>query len=190
MRLTDSKTGYGLVTIVNHWAIAVLMLGLIAFGLILEGMPRSPDKGALIGLHKSLGVLVLLLALVRIGWRAWQPAITPFAHQPKWEPLAARAMHLTLIAATILIPLSGVLGSLYGGHDVSVFGLFTIPAQGEVSAVRAVTHVIHGPGSYLVLALVAGHALVSLKHHVLDGDTTLRRMLTSRVAQGAARPAE
>ncbi|MBB4286343.1 cytochrome b [Roseospira goensis] len=190
MRLTDSKTGYGLVTIINHWAIAVLMLGLIAFGLILEGMPRTPDKGALVGLHKSLGVLALALALVRIGWRAWQPAITPFAHQPRWEPTLARAMHLTLIAATILIPLSGVLSSVFGGRDLTVFGLFTIPALGEVAAVRSVAHVIHGPGSYLVLALVAGHALVSLKHHFLDRDTTLRRMLTSRVAQGAATPAE
>lgn len=190
MALTDTRTGYGWITIINHWLTAVLILGLIAFGLVLEGMPRSPDKGALIHLHKSLGVLALLLALVRIGWRAWQPRIVPFAGQPDWEPRAAQAVHLALIAATVLVPLSGVLGSVYGGHDVAFFGLPLLAAQGEVAAIQAVAHVVHVWGSYLILAIVAGHAVVALKHHFLDGDTTLRRMLSPAPAeQGVDRAA-
>ncbi|KAA5604071.1 cytochrome b [Roseospira marina] len=182
MALADTRSRYGWISIINHWAIAALILGLIAFGLILEGLPRSPMKGDLIQVHKLLGVLALTLALLRLGWRALQRSPGAVEGQPALAETLRTALHATLLVATVLLPLSGIVMSLYNNHPVSLLGLYTIPAQGEVGWLAATGHIVHEWGSYLVLLLVAGHALVSLKHHFIDRDDTLSRMLPDRTA--------
>jgi len=180
MALTDSRSGYGWITIINHWTVAVLILGLVAFGLILEDIPPEANKGFWIGLHKSFGLLALALTLVRTGWRVWQPAIEPFADRPAWEPKMAHLVHVILIGLAVVVPLSGVAMSLFSGHDVSFFGLYTVPAQGEVEWVGAVGHFVHEFGSYAMLAVIAAHAAAALKHHFIDGDITFRRMVSAK----------
>ncbi|MBB4264957.1 cytochrome b [Roseospira visakhapatnamensis] len=179
MPLTDTRSRYGWISIINHWTIALLILGLIAFGLVLAGMPRSPDKGALIQVHKTLGVLALALALVRIAWATLQTRPGAVEGQSVAAERLRDLLHRTLLVATVALPASGVLMSLYNGHAVAMLGLFTIPAQGEVAWIAGPAHLIHEWGSYLVLALVAGHALVSLIHHFWNDDPTLRRMLSA-----------
>jgi len=180
--LTDSNNRYGWVSVVNHWAIAVLILGLIALGIVLGDMPRSPQKGALMTVHKTLGMVALILALVRIAWATTQTRPGPIEGQPAIAARLRDLLHITLFVATVALPLSGILMSLYNNRDVSVLGLFVIPGQGEVGWMAALAHGVHEWGSYLVLALVAGHALISLKHHFLDKDPTLRRMLVDNRA--------
>lgn len=177
MTLTDSRDRYGWVSVINHWAIAALILGLIALGIVVGGMPRTPMKGALMDVHKTLGVVALILALARIAWAATQTRPDTIEDQPTIAVRLRALMHTTLFAATVVLPLAGILIPLYRDRDVSVLGLFVIPGQGEVDWVAALAHGVHEWGSYLVLALVAGHALISLKHHFLDKDPTLRRML-------------
>jgi len=177
MFLTDSPARYGWITIINHWLIAVLILGLIAFGLVIADMPNSPSKGSFIQIHKLMGVLALALAVIRTAWYLFQTRPGPAEGD---SPLAAQlrvGMHIALLVATVVLPVSGMLMSLYHGHPVSLLGLYVIPAQGEVAWISGPAHMVHEWGSYLVLALVAGHALIALKHHFFDRDDTLRRML-------------
>ncbi|MQX38100.1 cytochrome b [Roseospira navarrensis] len=177
MALLNTRDRYGWVSILNHWTIAALILGLTVFGLVLEEMPRGPDKGALIDIHKTLGVLALALALARIGWSALQPHPAAMADASPKAVRARTIMHGLLIAATLALPISGILMSLYHDHAVSLLGLATIPAQGTVAWIAEPAGVVHALGGKLVLLLVAGHAVVSLKHHLWDRDPTLRRML-------------
>ncbi len=177
MTVTDSRDRYGWVSVINHWAIAALILGLIALGIVLGDMPRSPQKGALMNVHKTLGMVALILALMRIAWAATQTRPGAIEGQPAIATRLRDLLHITLFVATVALPLSGVLMSLYNDRGVSVLGLFVIPGQGEVGWVAALSHGVHEWGSYLVLALVAGHSLISLKHHFVDKDPTLRRML-------------
>jgi cytochrome b561 len=180
MSMKDSRAGFGWMSIVNHWSVAVLILGLLASGLVLEEMARGPDKAWLIGVHKQLGVLALVLALWRVVW-SWMQTEAPGA-VPGSSPWTARArvgLHLVLVIASVALPVSGVVMSLYHGHDVGFLGL-TIPAQGEVEAIASPAGAVHALGGTLVMVAVAGHALVALKHHVVDRDPTLVRMLRAR----------
>lgn len=180
MSLKDSRTAFGWVSIVNHWSIAVLILALLASGLVLEEMTGGADKAWLIGLHKQVGVAALGLALWRIAWSRLQPE-TPaaVAGTPPWTARARAGLHLFLVIASVALPVSGVVMSLYHGHDVAFLGL-TIAAQGEIDAVADAAGAVHALGGQLLMLAVAGHALVALKHHFLDHDPTLVRMLKAR----------
>jgi len=178
MSLVDSRSTFGWISIVQHWVIAALILVLIAVGLIIANMPDGPTKGSLIGLHKMTGVAALALALVRILWGQTQTQPGAIEGSPAIFVWARKAMHVSLLVFSVLIPLSGVLMSLFFNHPVNILGLFTIPAQGEVLWIAMPAHFVHEWGSYALLALIAGHALVSLKHHFMDHDATLRRMLS------------
>lgn len=176
MPLPDSPRTYGWMSILNHWSMAVLIIVLLVSGLVLDEMARGAAKGALIDLHKQLGVLALLLALWRIGWQRLQERTQAVPESAAWTRRARAALHLLLVVASLALPVSGVLMSLYGGHDLTFLGL-TIPAQGEVAAIGEPAHVVHDLGGKLLIAAVAAHALAALKHYVVDRDGTLVRML-------------
>ena len=176
MKLHDTRTAYGWMSIVNHWSVAALILGLLVSGMVLENMAGGPAKGMLVGLHKQAGVLALLLTLWRIGWRMTQENTGALESASPWAARARATVHLLLLAASVALPVSGMLMSLYGGHDIAFLGL-TIPSPGEVPAIAGPAHAVHGIGGKVVIAGVAAHALAALKHHFLDRDVTLVRML-------------
>ena len=176
MPLRDSPRTFGWMSILNHWSIAVLIIVLLVSGLVLEEMAHGAAKGALIDVHKQLGVLALLLALWRIGWQRLQERTQAVPESATWTRRARAALHLLLVVASLALPVSGVLMSLYGGHAVSFLGL-TMPAQGEVAAIGEPAHVVHALGGKLMIAAIAAHALAALKHHFIDHDATLVRML-------------
>lgn len=191
MTLNDTQKGYGLVSIVNHWATAVLIATAIGLGWIFEDMERGPLKGELFAVHVAVGLTVLALALVRIAWR-YANATPALAGQPAaWERIAARAGHVALMAMLVIMPLSGILMVVGGGHELAFFGLTLIPASGqEIEALNGAGHVIHGLGANLLIALIAIHILAAFKHHLFDRDATLTRMLGRAPAATLAPAAE
>ncbi len=166
-----------------HWLVATLMLGLAGVGLY---MSRS-EAWALYPWHKSLGVIALLLIAVRLVQRLRLGLPGPVQPTSPAMQRAARWAHGTLLALTLLMPLSGMVFSGASGHGFGVFGLTLVPHQddpakpGEVLPYNATLaelgHQAHYWLGYLLLLLVTLHVLAALKHHFIDRDSTLLRML-------------
>ncbi|MEM9235013.1 MAG: cytochrome b [Pseudomonadota bacterium] len=177
MKLADTPTGYGPLSVLNHWVIGSLVIVIIALGLMSAGMEgRSPRRSEIIGLHKSLGTILLLLAAWRIFWRLKQGFPAPSQDHPTWQHRAAFAMHWLLMIAILMMPLSGLLWSLYGGRDVSVFGLFSIPALGDYEALSDMASQFHRLFSKALISAIGLHALIGVYSASTDYSKTGGRM--------------
>lgn len=162
-----------------HWGVGAGVLGLIVFGFWLRTVPGGPDKTALVQIHKSVGVLVFAAALARVAWRLREGFPAPAGPHVPWERRGAIALHVFLIVATLLMPLSGILRSLAYARPVSVFGLPVIPKLFEAKheTLYAVASNLHDGLALLLSAALALHVAAALKHHWIDRDATLVRIL-------------
>lgn len=165
-------------TISLHWLIAIAIIAMIVFGIYVEDLPRSPEKGELIGLHKSIGVLILALALVRIGWRAISKYPEPLGEISKWQNIIAKLTLVVLILGTVMLPVSGIMMSIGGGHGLALFGVELVARSGDkIEALSKLGHVLHGLGGKLMIAFIILHILGAIKHEHIQKDGTLSRML-------------
>ena len=183
--LRDRGAQFGAISIVNHWTLAILIIGMLGFGLYMEDLPRGPEKGALVQIHKSIGVIVLFLAFWRVAWRIVSRFPADVATMARWQALASRGAHTALLICVLAMPITGYLQSSAGGHRVTLFGLFDLPALGKIPAIAGPAHVAHALIAYALIALIVLHVLAALKHHVVDKDATLRRMLGRRAGGSA-----
>lgn len=174
-----AKTNWDRISRANHWIIALVMIGMLIFGVYLEDfVPRGPDKRALIGTHKSIGVMVLLFGLWRVGYRLVQGFLDDAAPMAKWQSVMAKVVHWVLLVAVIAMPLTGLLGSYFAGRAVDVFGIFTLPGAPDANrAIADVFNTLHGLFGKIAILAVLLHIVGALKHHVIDKDSTLKRML-------------
>lgn len=161
-----------------HWLMAILLFGLLALGFYMQDLPLSPDKLKLYSWHKWAGVTAFLLVAFRLSWRiAHRPPALPDS-MPKLMQFAAHAGHLLLYALMIAIPLSGWLMSSAKGFQTVYFGVLPIPdlldKNKEVGDLLAL---VHKSLNLLFIAVLAGHIGAALKHHFIDKDDILTRML-------------
>ena len=179
MTLKNTDDRWGTVSQSLHWLIVVLILGLGVVGLIMDELPKTPKYFWVYTMHKSFGITVLALMLVRLGWRVYAGAPKPVAGTPGWQHAAASLTHFLLYALALGIPLSGWLyDSASGLRPFKFFGLFTMPKLvAPDDALKALTHELHEWGFWLLIALVAAHAGAALYHHLFQHDATLARML-------------
>ena len=171
--------GYGLVGRLLHWSIAVLILGLVWLGWYMVGLTYY-DKwyNASLHYHRSLGLLALALALCMLVWRWQTPRPVPLPDISRRERLAARVMHGILWCMMLLLPVSGYLISTSAGQPVPLFNGVSLPALADVDErLRELAVSAHFYLAYGAIALVVGHAGAALKHHFIDRDDTLKRML-------------
>ncbi|WP_298981825.1 cytochrome b [uncultured Roseibium sp.] len=162
----------------NHWIIAAAIIGMICFGFYLsEFVESGPGKGQMIGIHKAVGVLILIFGLWRVGYRLKQGFLDEASVMPDWQRLTAKLVHIVLLAGIIVMPISGIIGSYFGGRTTNVFGLFTIPAGKEIEALSGMGHWLHGAYGWLMVGALALHVAGALKHHLVDHDSTLTRMI-------------
>lgn len=174
----NTPESFGTLTKILHWAMALLVIGLLGVGLWMEGLENSPDKFRIYALHKSFGICVLALVFVRIFWHTYSRKPGFVDGMKPWEKLAAHAAHIFLYIATIVMPLSGWLMSSAKGYTVTVFFTFDLPhligESDKLGAFFATTHWLLG---YALIAAIAVHVSAALKHHFVNKDNTLRRML-------------
>lgn len=179
MRLRNTGTDYGLVTRALHWLTALLIVGLIVLGwwmVDLSYFDRWYNES--LQLHKVLGMAVLLLGIVTLGWRWLSPSPAGVASLAPWERRAGALMHHVLFALVFLVPVTGYLISTSAGKPVDVYGLFEIPAIVDVGTeLRDLAIELHFWLAYATGALAAVHAAAALKHQFVDRDGTLARML-------------
>lgn len=184
MEITEPAAArYSRGAIVLHWTIALLIIGNVAGAWLAEGMPK-PDRAPIMGLHKAFGITILLLSLVQIGWRLTHKPPPLVATLKVWEAALAKVTHWLFYILILVLPLSGwaFVSSAGAGKPVSIFGLFNLPALpvGADKPTIGTFKEMHEVLGYLMVALLLLHVVGALKHHFLDRDATLRRMLTWR----------
>ncbi|MEP1591278.1 cytochrome b [Sulfitobacter sp.] len=175
--VTTGAASYGRVSRANHWITATLFLSTLGLGFLMAygGLARS-TIGAIMDWHKLLGLSVLLYGIWRVGWRMWHGFAAPAAPMPRWQKTASKLVHVGLLVAILAMPLSGVTMTLAGGHALDLWGVTLLSAGGEVGWLGALAGAIHAYAPWAILLLLAAHVGAALKHHVIDGDDTLRRM--------------
>jgi cytochrome b561 len=169
---------YTLTAITLHWLMALAIIGMFILGFYMIGLPLSPSKIRLFSWHKWTGVTIFLLAIVRLGWRtAHQPPILP-EHMGHLERLAAMAGHRLIYVLMFAIPLSGWLMSSAKGVQTVYFGVLAIPdLLTKNSELGDLLQTAHLSLNVLLIATIVGHAMAALKHHFVDKDDVLVRML-------------
>lgn len=155
--MTQQHSTYDRISRVNHWLVAVLMIGMLIFGFYaFRAVPSGPNKGALIGIHKAVGLLVLVLGGWRVGWRLRQGFVKSL--QTGWQDKAAHLAHWVLLAGIVVMPITGVIGSFFGGRAIEFFGLFTIPAGPKVEWLSGASYQVHVIMAFVLVATVLAHA--------------------------------
>lgn len=164
-----------------HWIMAVTIIALFALGLYMSDLPISPEKFKLFAWHKWAGVCIFILAVVRILWRLTHTPPTLPEHMHPLEKIAAHMGHYVLYLLMLLIPLSGWLMSSAKGFQTVLFGMLPIPDLLEKNAVLGnQLQQVHFSLNLFLAIVVLGHLAAALKHHFIDKDNVLTRMLPSR----------
>tara|TARA_B110000116_G_scaffold245046_1_gene235874 strand:- start:3540 stop:4094 length:555 start_codon:yes stop_codon:yes gene_type:complete len=179
--LKNTDTGYGWVAIVLHWLMALIVFGLFGLGLYMVELSYYDAwyRGSL-ELHKSVGITLLLLWLARMAWRllSINPHTVTLTRRERLEQAAAHWMHIVLYAVMLGLFLSGYLISTADGRGIEVFELFTVPAlPWGINNQEDIAGDIHEVLAWSLIVLVAVHALAAVKHHFIDKDKTLMKML-------------
>lgn len=166
-----------------HWLMAALLAALFALGLYMTDIPLSPLKLKLYAWHRWAGVLAFLLVAFRIAWRAvHRPPALPES-MSRLMRRAAHAGHAALYLLMIAVPVSGWLMSSAKGVPTVLFGVLPIPdLLSRNEELGEALEEVHEWLNYLLAALVVGHATIAIKHHVVDKDDILTRMLPRRSA--------
>ena len=179
MSLKNTTDRWGGISQLLHWTIAVLILTIGAVGLLMGELPRSPKWFWVYTAHKSLGLTVLVLVIVRIAWRLYAGAPQPVPGTPRWQAKLASLTHAAIYLLILAMPLSGWLyDSASGLRPLRWFGLVEVPKISPPNeAIAGAMHETHELLFWVLLALVAGHAAAALYHHFFQRDATLSRML-------------
>ena len=179
MQFRNHKAGYGLVAIALHWIMALLIIGMFAVGLWMTDLTYYHDwYRTAPHWHKSTGVIVFALLLVRFGWRMINPKPQPLDSHATWEKVIARVTHALLYVLIVLVVISGYMISTADGRSVEVFDWFEIPAwTTTIDNQEDVAGVFHFYLACVLIGLAGVHASAAIKHHMIDKDNTLKRML-------------
>jgi cytochrome b561 len=176
--MNRSAVRYGAPAIASHWLLALLIAGNFAFGLYFIDLPFSPQKLRYFSWHKWAGAMVLPLAAILLGWRAFHGEHPLPAAMPDWEKQLSRFTHVLLYLFFFTSPLSGWVYSSAAGFQTVLFGVWPIPdlipRNREIAeALKAVHRWIN----YALAVTVIVHVAAAIKHHVVDRDDVLVSMI-------------
>ncbi|MFK7746391.1 MAG: cytochrome b/b6 domain-containing protein [Roseobacter sp.] len=187
MALGNTSSHYGAVTKSLHWLTALLILTLIPLGIYANGLPYDTSEELLskawyFSLHKTLGVTVFFVALLRILWAIMQPKPAPLHPDRKVETLAAQTVHWLLYGSLLAVPLSGWIHHAATDGFAPIWwplgqNLPLVPKSENLAATTAGLHIVF---ERVLAASIFLHLAGALKHHFIDKDVTLRRMLPGR----------
>jgi cytochrome b561 len=174
----NSNDRYGLIAQLLHWSIVALIITQVVLASQAEDASSLLQKAKILTTHKSTGMTILMLAILRLLWRLMNPKPAPVAGTQAWQERLANSMHWALYALIFLTPLAGWTMSSAKNYPVSYFGLFTWPnLVAPDEALFEVLKETHEVLAFTMISLAILHAVAALKHHFFDKDNVLRRML-------------
>lgn len=179
MALRNSPTDWSTPIKILHWLLAIGVIAMAAFGLMIKYGDFSPvERIRLYALHKSTGLTILVLALLRLLIRLVDRRRPELPPMPRWQHLGASFSHVALYVVLIGMPLSGWLYNSASGFPLQWFGWFQVPAiAGRSEELKALAGGLHFAGLCLLVVVLLMHAGAALKHHFIDRDNVLRSML-------------
>jgi len=176
MQLRNDTERYGLIAQVFHWIVVLGIVVQYGLGWYMEDLPNSLYKVEVYNLHKSIGLSVLAVAVLRLLWR-WANPVPPLPPgRARWEALAAGASHATLYILIFAQPLTGLGMVLFAQFPSEIWGM-PLPKAAPDKAVEDAFKAAHYYLQWIILAVVALHVAAALRHHFVLKDSVLRRML-------------
>lgn len=186
MRLRNSDQAFGWVAKGFHWLTAAAIAAMFAIAWYMDALPLGLAKLQAYGWHKSLGLTILLATALRLIWRMVNPQ-PPYLGASVWQRRASAAAHGLLYTSLIALPILGWLMSSAANTPVNLFGLVVLPDLiAPDRGFADLFELMHETLAYTLLALVALHIAAALKHHLVDRDATLRRMLPAALLLAVA----
>jgi cytochrome b561 len=180
--LTAGQRRYTATARAFHWITALLIFAIVPIGWVFAEFKKPPGGVAIwASLHKSLGLIVLVLVIVRIAWRAANPPPPLPIRMADWEKIASIISHWLLYAVILLMPISGYVMSSGGDHPISFLGLFDVPKLAVGHEVTNAAGAVHLLGQFAVYALVLLHIWATVWHLVVRRDGILDRMLPRQI---------
>lgn len=177
--VVNTADRYGWVSIVMHWIVALAVFGLFALGTYMVDLSyydnwyRSAPH-----IHKSIGLVLFGLVLLRVLWRFLSPVPRSLPNHKRWEKISANLAHGALYILIFVAMISGYLISTADNSGIEVFSWFTVPSlTGRQKGLEDTAGLIHYWATWGLLVLAVLHGMGALKHHLIDRDETLRRML-------------
>ena len=183
--MKNTISHYGWVTILLHWLVALVVIGLFGLGYWMVDLgyydpwnKKGPD------LHKSIGITLFFLMVLRVFWKKSQIKTQPLINHSNTEKKLGHFVHSFLYAALFVLMLSGYLISTADGRAIEVFQMISIMSFGQLFTDQEdISGMVHKYLSYVLIFTVFLHALAALKHHFIDKDKTLLRMLGYRATK-------
>jgi cytochrome b561 len=169
---------YGAVAKSLHWIIVVLIVIQVVLGFVAHGMPIGQGQLLFLTCHKSIGITIFGLAVIRLGWRLYSPAPPLPATLSAIDKIAAHASHVILYALLFALPLVGWVESSASGLTVSWFGLIGIPdLLGPNAHLALLAKTVHMSMAWLLILVAGAHLIAALAHHFVFRNEVLVRML-------------
>jgi cytochrome b561 len=179
MQLKNSTTRFGLIAITLHWLVALTVFALFGLGLWMTGLDYYHSwykQGP--WLHKSIGILLFLVVIFRLSWRILTPPPVALSSHKPWEVRIAHITHRLIYLLLLTIMVSGYLISTADNRAIEVFGWFSIPASiTSIPNQEDIAGWVHLILACFLIGLALLHAMAALKHHFVDRDRTLMRIL-------------
>ena len=180
---TSSTTTLSTTTLVLHWIIAITIICMVSVGLYMT----ETETFFLYPYHKSIGVIIFSIILVRVAWRLKEGWPEPVSDYPIHERILSKLVHWVLLLASMAMPISGMIMSGAGGHGFGVFGwVIVAPNHDPVNPQKVLAlyeplanlaHEVHEIIGFVIAGAIILHIAGALKHHLMDKDRTLLRML-------------
>ncbi|MEO1292186.1 MAG: cytochrome b [Pseudomonadota bacterium] len=193
MSVMNSKSVWGLPARVIHWVMALMIFGLLGVGSYMTDLPIGFERIEMTQTHKSVGFVVFTLAVLRVLWRFANRTSPELPEEmPSWQKRASHWSHRALYVLIFLMPLSGWLMSTASplndpdAYPVQiknqVFGLFEMPDPFPTGneALSDFFATVHEYTALVLAILVVVHILAALKHHLIDKDRILMRMISGK----------
>lgn len=176
--MNTTITRYTNTAIALHWLVALLIFAAFPLGMYMHDLPLSPTKLQLYSYHKWMGMTVLLLAVLRVVWRATHtPPALPDSF-PRWQQIASHATHQFLYVLIFVVPISGWLMSSAKGFKTVWFGVLPLPdLVAKNKALGDMLSSVHASLNYILLVLVLLHIAAVIKHRFIDRNDVMYRML-------------
>lgn len=173
---TTAAWRYGTPAILLHWLLAALIAGMVTLGWYMMTIEKQPQGPWYFDLHRSIGLTVAALVILRVLWRSTHgPAPLP-ASLPRWQVQASSVIHWLLYVCMIVMPITGILGAEYNRSGLKFFGL-ALPTWSAPD--RSLSHLsfnIHSFTVWILVGLVVLHAAAGLKHLLVERDAVFQRM--------------
>ena len=182
MRWRNTEERYGYAAMFLHWLLAVLLIGMTVVGLYMTSLQDGENKYALYALHKSIGIIVFVLVVVRIFWRSTSVVPPLPINLKRIEKELVQLTHRSLYVVMFVLPVSGYINISAGDFKLDFFGLYNIPKViPEDGFIEVLFQAVHMGMAYALIVFIVLHIGAAIKHHFILKDNVLRRMWPIRL---------